>query len=189
MAPLANVNLKIGRPLLIAFVASLILWGAGDALRGEQAWGLQRGYVRLDDQQPQATVSVLIEEYTGLLRVFALTGRGAIEARLLPLSGEGPELTIAEDFQFSMLATLGDDTSRNVGITYPTRNMTPGDYDLVLTRRSGDGLLMAYSLGRDSPLGWKLAAFLLGLGAGGMVASAFGALALAGANAAAYLRR
>lgn len=187
MEPMAGLNSTLGKPLLAVFVLSLTVWFAGGVARDRQDWEFQRGPMVLSSAGPIA-VTFKVTAFTKSLRIFALSGRGTLEVVMHDPAEEEP-VEIAESAIINATNPGRADITRTKYVSYDLEDSPPGSYRVVLTLASGDLVRLGYSLGFDVPDSWRVVGALLGIAAGGLIASLLGLIGITIGNMVAYFRR
>ena len=187
MEPMAKLNSTLGKPLLAVFVVSLAIWFAGSVARDRQNWELQRNSLALSSEIPIA-LTLRVADFTKSLRIFALSGEGALDV-VMEDPGQEEPVEIGSGVAINARQPGRADINSSKSISHDFEGAPPGFHRVVLTLTSGDLVRLGYSLGFDVPGSWRLVGALLGFAAAGLIASFLGLAGIAIGNMVAYFRR
>ncbi len=182
MEPIADLNFRLGKGLLIAFIISALVWFTAVASKAPEEWLVWRNAIFVTPRTGTFIIPVDIVANVSAIRLHAVTGEGdvigALARRGAPDTIPGRVVRVR-----GFPEPLQSDPPPSI-ITFD--GLDPGHYALRLNWFSGS-VLIGMTAERTSSLSTHLLAVVLGVSAAGMLAAGAGLALLTAANLRAYL--
>ena len=182
MEPVAALNFRLGKGLVIGFVVSALIWFGAVALKAPEEWLVWRNAFFVTPSAGSFIVQVDLVPNISAIRINAVSGEGDALARLARRG-------VARALPGRVVRVRG--YPENPRFRAPPNiiafdGLEPGPYALHVDWLSGS-LFVGITAERNSSLSTHFLAAVLGVGAAGMLAAGAGLLLLAAANIRAYL--
>lgn|GEM_PF-2613812 len=179
--PVADLNFRLGKGLLIAFIVSVLVSFTAVALKAPEEWLVWRNAIFVTPRASALIVPIDIVPNISAIRLYAISGEGDI---IGGLARRGAPRNIPG----RVVRVRGYPDSPQVDAppnVISFEGLDPGHYALRIDRFSGS-LFVGITAERTSALSTHLLEVVLGAGAAGMLATGTGLTLLAVANIRAY---
>ncbi len=181
MEPIADLNFRLGKGLLVAFIISAVVWFTAAALKAPDDWLVWRNTIFVTPWAGTFIVPIDIAPNVSAIRLYAVSGEGDVIGGLArrgdPDVIPGRVVRVRGYSEF-----LQVDPPPNM-ISF--EGLEPGHYVLRIDRFDGS-LLIGMTAERTSAISTHLLAVVLGIASAGMLAGGAGLTLLAVANLRGY---